>query len=186
MCKIILPYLTDVDWISLQQDKLTSLCNLYNQADYHFYQSSSFIDGTGYMERVYQEIDFVIHSNLDRCHINDVDVFMRTWGFEDYAQYKLSELSGGWKKFLGLALFTNIQYPGKIYFDAFRQLSDRLIGLLLMNMKDTPTKYAYFFEYDTNLFPQNVNYEKVLIDDLEAGIVSFSDKTITPFTETNY
>jgi hypothetical protein len=186
MCNIILPYIDNADWITEQTGQLISVCTAYRPGTYHQYQSFSFVDGTGYVEQVFQEIDFVLSSNRDNCFIGSVDEFMRVWELEDYACYKLSELSGGWRKFLGLALFTNVNCSGKIYFDAFRQLSDRLIALLLKNLMQSPTNQAYFFEYDVTLFPDHVPCEKVSIAQLENGISLLTTHKQPLLQETNY
>jgi hypothetical protein len=186
MCNIILPYIDNADWISEETDKLISICCAYRPDIYRSYQSCSFVEGTGYMEQVFQEIDFVLSSNRGNCFIENLDEFIRVWELEYYEGHKISELSGGWKKFLGLALFTNINCPGKIYFDAFRQLSDHLIALLLKNLGQTATNHAWFFEYDVTLFPNDVPCGKVAITQLENGVVPLSSEKQTLLSETNY
>jgi hypothetical protein len=156
MCNIFIPSLDEANLISEAPEELIRLYAPEEIQDIVFYQSYSFVEGTGYVEKVYQEIDFVLKSNQGKCTIEDVDLFIDKWGFADYQFYKISELSGGWKKFLGLALYTNIKQDHKIYFDAFRQLSDRLIHMLISNLEKTETKTAYFFEYDMHLSPYDM------------------------------
>ena len=184
MCKIIIPNLENINIIGREIDTIKSWCKNQYPAMYHSYECLPFVDGTGYVERVYQEIDFVLSSNFGNTFIKNADHFIEYWKLEKYRDYKLSELSGGWKKYLGLALFTNIIFEGKIYFDAFRQLSDRLILILINNLKETPTEYSYFIEYDVNLFPKNIEVKKT-----NFGILNEQDVLMDKpdfINETNY
>lgn len=120
-----------------------------------FYQTFNFIDGTGYMKTVREEIEFVLGSYRDtRIHKNEIIAFAEKWGLEKYLNFDLSSLSEGWKKFLGLALFTNNEDEGKIYFDSCRQLSNKLISTLEKNINQSNCKTIFFFEYDSNLLLQ--------------------------------
>jgi hypothetical protein len=190
MCKIYLAHINDADWINTESDNLVEKCKkLAPYSSYCEYQSFSFIDGTGYVETVYDEIELILQSNKDHCYIQDVDEFIRQWEINKYSDYKLSELSGGWKKYLSLALFTNLKSEGKIYFDSFRQLSDRLINLLLKNMLTTGVSAVFLFEYDVSLFPTNITKKNLFLKNLESD---FTDKRIKDdkiglaVNETNY
>jgi hypothetical protein len=139
-------------------DNLLSVCQAYQAGEYAVYESVYFIEGTGYVQTVAEEIDLVLSSNPNNVHLQ-FDNFVASWGFEKYLHHNLSELSGGWRKYLGLALFTNLRTENKIYIDACRQLSDRLIGILLENLAATSIPYAFFFEYDSLLVtPSSVSY----------------------------
>ena len=144
--------LRDSHRIRAGQDGLVALCRRFLPADYEVYQSSEFVDGTGYMRTVEDEIDFVLGSHAAAgVATTDFAGFVADWDFEPYLNRDIRHLSGGWKKFLGLALFTAQCADGKVYFDACRQLSDRLIRRLVQNVNAQNTGSAFFFDYDALL-----------------------------------
>src|SRR5690606_38134111 len=159
MSSIYLVHVEHADWLTSHNEELAKACSDLSPGAYKVYNSTSFVDGTGYMQNVFQEIDFVLQSNAGNCTIKDTEFFLNAWGLEKYVSYNIADLSGGWKKFLGLALFTNIQSEAKIYIDSFRQLSDRLIAMLIAGIKNTGVKKVFFFEYDVSLYPRDLQPE---------------------------
>jgi energy-coupling factor transporter ATP-binding protein EcfA2 len=146
-----LALLNDSNLIFSNQEILINASkNIFN-GNYGVYNNFMFTEGTGYMKKVYEEIDFVLQSNAGQTYFLSIEEFSEQWGFNDFLSYDILSLSGGWKKFLGLALFTNIKHKNKIYFDSARQLSDRLINVFNKNLKNTYIENVIFFEYDVNL-----------------------------------
>jgi len=189
MSKLYLPHINDADWINKESDILIQKCENIEPLMYTVYHSFSFIDGTGYVEKVLEEIELVLQSNKGNCYINDPDEFIRRWQINKYLGHNLSQLSGGWKKYLSLALFTNLKSEGKIYFDAFRQLSDRLIDSFLKSVIDTKISAAFLFEYDVSLFPAGCPKNDVFLRNLEADLTfaNLTDqKNDLSVKETNY
>lgn len=147
--------LNDVNSIDRKKDSLISKCKTWANLDFEVYKSFSFVGGTGFTQYVFDEIDLVIQSQASK-HKNYLSFkdFVDKWKFEEYLGHKVEELSGGWKKFLSLALFTNLRSQAKVYFDASRQLSDRLVKLFVGNLDSFDHKVAFFFEYDVSILSQ--------------------------------
>jgi hypothetical protein len=138
------------------KENLIEACKLYisNQDtvdELNVFRSFVFTEGTGYMRKVFEEIDFILQCNCNNTTFSSVQDFAANWKFTEYLNYDISSLSGGWRKFLGLALFTNITSKNKIYFDVCRHLADDLIILFKTNLDKTFTDNVFFFEYDTNI-----------------------------------
>ncbi len=190
MSKIYLPKINDADWINNESDVLIEKCKVVEPVNcYRVYNSFSFIDGTGYVEKAFEEIDLVLQSNKTNCYINETNEFISQWQLGRYSEYNLSELSGGWKKYLSLALFTNLKSDGKIYFDAFRQLSDRLINSFLKCLIDTNVPIVFLFEYDVSLYPVDCDKTDVFLQSLKQDFtcIQFTNqKNDLPVKETNY
>jgi len=143
--------LEDSSKIQFDRKSLVASCEQYRGINYGIYHSTNFINGTGFVRSVFEEIDLVMQSNVGSTYLNQKE-FVESWDFTKYVNYHLSALSGGWRKFLGVALFTNLVSEGKIYFDVSRQLSDRLISLFVKNLRATGLKECFIFDYDTALY----------------------------------
>jgi hypothetical protein len=146
------------------------------------YNSSNFVFSTGFMQLVKDEIDFVIqcHEKQNISTWNKTD-FVNLWQFEKYLDYEIIQLSGGWQKMLGLALFTNQISRTKVYFDSVRHLSDNMINLLINNIKETCVENVFFFEYDTNLL-KNYNFKSLYFDGFPSNIDTLKNSK----SESNY
>ena len=164
-------YLVDidnVDLIDVESDNIITACNNRSGVRSEVFFSSNFIKGTGYMKKVRDEIDFVLKSHeVDSIGSNSFEEFVRLWNFEQYLDYDLDHLSGGWNKFLGLALFLNIKSECKIMFDGCRQLSDVLISRLIDNLESNSNEDYFLVEYDQNLLKKyslkGIRYENGLM-----------------------
>jgi hypothetical protein len=154
--KKFLVLLDNSNLIVSDKENLIEACKLYisNQDtvdELNVFRSFVFTEGTGYMRKVFEEIDFILQCNCNNTTFSSVQDFAANWKFTEYLNYDISSLSGGWRKFLGLALFTNITSKNKIYFDVCRHLADDLIILFKTNLDKTFTDNVFFFEYDTNI-----------------------------------
>ena len=178
--------LNDANKIHSNQDELVKKCQIFSSTEYAVYHSYNFVEGTGFMKTVGEEIELVLqcYDAENKCFLS-FDDFVRYWKLEKYLNYSIGDLSGGWKKFLGLALFTNQISNGKIYFDAARHLSDRLIGLFISNLEKTKTNNVFLFEYDSNLM---IKYGFKLLLDSENGFINTTNLVIEDksILETNY
>lgn len=145
-------YLNNAQTIENEQDSLIKKCHAFKNIDYEVFSSYKFISGTGYMQTVGDEIEFVLQGyerlNILKYSLKD---FIKTWQLNDVIDYDLNHLSDGWKKYLSLALFSNQRSAGKIYFDATRHLSDNLLDNLIENIEKSTKNSIFFFEYDVNM-----------------------------------
>lgn len=164
--------------IEENRNDIISMCEIKSGKELSAYFNYSFSFSTGYMNTVRDEIYFVLQSQQQKNYaiIDDVLFFAKKWGLDFFLDYKISELSGGWRKFLGIALFSNIRSEGRIYFDCVRQLSDRLIGILIDNLSEE-NKIFFFVEYDSELIKLDT------IDKLIFNDPNFKNEFLT---ETNY
>lgn len=145
-------YLNNAGRIKHNQNELIAKVMPIAGSDVSIYESYTFIDGTGYTKTVQDEIDFVFAGHeAKRLNIFTKKEFIKTWGFEYYLDFDINHLSGGWKKYLGIALFSNIIADTKIYFDSTRQLSDKLIQRFIHNLELTDINKVFFFEWDAML-----------------------------------
>lgn len=116
------------------------------------YQSFMYCKGTGYAHTVGQEIDLVIQAESAATGaVLAFDEFVNDWGFKDQLDTPVLELSGGWQKYLGLALFCNRATTIKLLIDAGRQIAPSLLEILFTNLNRGPTKISGFLEYDASL-----------------------------------
>jgi hypothetical protein len=104
------------------------------------------------MRTVKEEIEFVINCQKSRLeNILDVREFVDAWQFTRYLNTDVTSLSGGWRKYLGLSLFTNRKSSGKLYLDGLRHLSDTLISVFFTNLGLCSDNLVIFAEYETRL-----------------------------------
>jgi|GEM_PF-5420352 len=154
--------LDDVTVIQHGREMLIAAVKAFSGADPLIYRSPYFVEGTGYARTVFDEIELVTssQSKLGLAQASPTQL-LDAWQLEKYRDYELSALSGGWRKYLGLALFSNQKSRCKIFFDSFRQLSDRLIGDLVNNLKKTGTEYVFFVEFDAE-YMKGCEFQRIL------------------------
>lgn len=178
--------LNNVNLIYRNEQDLVNKCRAFSNIDFLIYKSFTFAGGTGRTKTVKEEIDFVIQSQ-QKQNINfmNKEEFINAWDLKNFLNRDVVHLSGGWRKFLGIALYTNQISIGKIYFDVSRHLSKRLFDIFLINLKLTTEKVAFFFEYDISIFAQ----EKIefLYDHMDRLSKNKScDQILSDLKETNY
>jgi hypothetical protein len=144
--------LDDVNAIDHQSDSLLAKAAHYFDAEFAVYRPLPFTDHTGFTETVEEEIEFVIGCQQSEggAHCDPSD-FIREWGFSGLLGRRVVELSGGWRKFLGLALFTNRRTAAKFYFDVASHLADERLRLLLDLLNLHREGCVVFCEYDSVL-----------------------------------
>lgn len=178
--------LDDVTVIQHDRGQLIDAIKTFSGTDPLIYRSPYFVEGTGYARTVYDEVEFVTSSQTKLgLAQTETRQLLDRWQLEKYRDYELSQLSGGWRKFLGLALFSNQKSACKIFFDSFRQLSDRLIENLIHNLDGSGTDYVFFVEFDAE-YMKGQGMERLLFTEgrLEPESQSKPDKINA--TESNY
>ena len=141
----------DIDRLDFELDALRFKCERLFACDFDVYRPLPYVEHTGYTETVHDEISFVVGSQgASGNSLLEVDSFIEQWQLGDLLNKRVLELSGGWRKFLGIALFTNKASRHKLYHDVTSHLADARLALLLENLgKGAAT--ALFCEYDPAL-----------------------------------
>jgi hypothetical protein len=142
--------LDDVNAMDQHSDTLIVKANRHFDTEFSVYRPLPFTDHTGFTETVEEEIDFVVGCQQAaggaRC---DTTAFIRQWGFSELLGKRVVELSGGWRKFLGVALFTNRRTEAKFYIDVASHLADERLRLLFDRLNLGDEKCVVFCEYDS-------------------------------------
>ena len=144
--------LTDnVDQIDGDSEGIVARCEKHFGTEFAVYRPLPFVDHTGFTETVEEEIRFVIEAQMsaEGAHL-DADAFIEKWGFSQLLGYRVVQLSGGWRKFLGVALFANRKAEAKCFLDVTSHLADERVRMLLERLEDRNELIA-FCEYDANL-----------------------------------
>lgn len=145
--------LTDnIDQIDTQTDRLVERCNQHFKKDFAVYRPLPFVDHTGFTETVAEEIEFVIGAQeaSDGACLNSHQFILR-WNLAHLLQQRVVHLSGGWRKFLGVALFSNCKADAKCFIDVTSHLADERIRMLLQHLESQMIDRVVFCEYDSHL-----------------------------------
>ncbi len=114
------------------------------------YRPLSFVEHSGFSETVREEIGLVLSNYAgDQPPLRLFDAFVQAWDLNAHLDRRVLDLSGGWRKFLGLALFMNRPLPARLLLDATSHLSDARIRTLLERAAEQSD--AVFCEYDPQL-----------------------------------
>jgi ABC-type proline/glycine betaine transport system ATPase subunit len=168
--------LTDnVDQIDMDPDQLVEKCAQYFGREFAVYRPLPFVDHTGFTETVAEEIEFVIEAQktTEGAYL-DVANFIKAWGLEPWANQRVVHLSGGWRKFLGVALFANCRTPAKCFLDVVSHLADERIKVLLRQLKAQSEDVVVFCEYDSHLVFDLSAQDFSLLLENEEGLHSLS------------
>ena len=128
----------DVDQIDAESEKIVSRCENYFAREFAVYRPLPFVDHTGFTETVEEEIRFVIDAQMsaDGAHL-DAARFIETWQLAHLLKYRVVQLSGGWRKFVGLALFANRRAGAKCFLEVTSHLSDERVRMMLERLRDS-------------------------------------------------
>lgn len=171
--------LQDIGSLERRGEELRLKCSRYFEHEFALYQPLPFCDHTGFADSVADEIGFVIGSQAASGNaILTTEQFVHEFGFQPFLQKRVLELSGGWRKYLGLALFANRRAEGKLVIDAVSQLADeRLVSFLSVCQRMNVGKELVFCEYDLSLLSPLDPHFRFLNDEgdrLEPGVRSDS------------
>ena len=145
--------LTDnVDQIDAQSEKIVDRCGRFFEREFAVYRPLPFVDHTGFTETVEEEIEFVIAAqhSAEGAYL-DPKAFISQWNLAQLAAQRVVHLSGGWRKFLGVALFANRKATAKCFLDVTSHLADERIRMLLEQLKSQANELVVFCEYDSHL-----------------------------------
>lgn len=114
------------------------------------YRPYPFVEHSGFSETVREEIALVLanHENGE-LPLRQFDAFVDDWGLAEHLDRRVLDLSGGWRKYLGLALFLNRRLPARLLLDATSHLSDSRVRTLLCRAAEHGD--VVFGEYDPQL-----------------------------------
>lgn len=114
------------------------------------YRPLSFVEHSGFSETVREEIAMVLANHAaDEPPLRVFDAFVDAWGLAPHLDRRVLDLSGGWRKYLGLALFMNRPAKARLLLDTTSHLSDARIRTLLQRASEAGD--AVFCEYDSQL-----------------------------------
>lgn len=114
------------------------------------YRHFPFVEHSGFSETVREEIGLVLSNHAgDQPPLRQFDAFVQAWDLGAHLDRRVLDLSGGWRKYLGLALFMNRPLPARLLFDATSHLSDSRLRTVLLRAAEQGD--AVFCEYDPQL-----------------------------------
>jgi energy-coupling factor transporter ATP-binding protein EcfA2 len=114
------------------------------------YRPLSFVEHSGFSETVREEIAMVLSNHApDDVPLRRFDAFVEAWDLAPHLDRRVLDLSGGWRKYLGLALFMNRPANARLLLDTTSHLSDARIRTLLQHGAETGE--SVFCEYDPHL-----------------------------------
>ena len=130
--------------------KLRSHVEAHLQQPVSVYRPLSFVEHSGFSETVREEIALVLANHAPgEAPLRPFDEFVNDWGLGPHLDRRVLALSGGWRKYLGLALFMNRPMKARLLLDTTSHLSDARIRTLLQRAAETGD--AVFCEYDPQL-----------------------------------
>jgi hypothetical protein len=114
------------------------------------YRPFSFVEHSGFSETVREEIALVLANHAPgEVPLRAFDAFVNDWDLAPHLDRRVLDLSGGWRKYLGLALFMNRPLKARLLLDTTSHLSDARVRTLLLRAAETGD--AVFCEYDPQL-----------------------------------
>jgi hypothetical protein len=145
--------LTDnIDQLDTQPDTLVTKCSLHFGREFAVYRPLPFVDHTGFTETVEEEIEFVIEAqrSTDGAYLS-AEELVGQWNLSHLVGLRVAHLSGGWRKFLGIALFANRKASAKCFLDVTSHLADERVRVLLEQLESQSNEAVVFCEYDSRL-----------------------------------
>jgi energy-coupling factor transporter ATP-binding protein EcfA2 len=116
----------------------------------HVYRPLPFVEHSGFSETVREEIALVLaNARPSEPPLRTFEAFVDAWELRAHLDRRVLDLSGGWRKYLGVALFLNRPLPARLMLDTTSHLSDarmRTIVSLAAEQGDT-----VLCEYDPQL-----------------------------------
>jgi energy-coupling factor transporter ATP-binding protein EcfA2 len=114
------------------------------------YRPLSFVEHSGFSETVTEEIAMVLANHpAGETPLRAFDAFVDAWHLAPHLDRRVLDLSGGWRKYLGLALFMNRRLNARVLFDTTSHLSDARVRTLLLRAAEFGD--TVLCEYDPQL-----------------------------------
>jgi energy-coupling factor transporter ATP-binding protein EcfA2 len=114
------------------------------------YRPMSFVEHSGFSETVREEIALVLANHApDEVPLRPFEAFVDDWNLAPHLERRVLDLSGGWRKYLGLALFMNRPAKARLLLDTTTHLSDARVRTLLERAAEGGD--VVFCEYDPQL-----------------------------------
>ena len=114
------------------------------------YRPHTFVEHSGFTETVREEIAMVLANHPEgQAPLRPFDAFVEAWELAPHLDRRVLDLSGGWRKYLGLALFLNRPLDTRLLLDATSHLSDARMRTVVLRAAERGD--AIFCEYDPQL-----------------------------------
>jgi ATPase subunit of ABC transporter with duplicated ATPase domains len=141
---------TDPRTIDFGHADLVARVESYLAKPVALYRPLSFVEHSGFSETVREEIALVLANHPPgEPPIRAFDDFVSAWDLSAHLGGRVLALSGGWRKYLGLALFMNRPLKTRLLLDTTSHLSDARIRTVLERAAESGD--AVFCEYDPQL-----------------------------------
>jgi energy-coupling factor transporter ATP-binding protein EcfA2 len=141
---------TDPNAIDFGHAALQSRVATYLRQSVSLYRPLSFVEHSGFSETVREEIAMVLANHAPgETALRQFDDFVKAWALEQHLNQRVLALSGGWRKYLGLALFMNRPLRCRLMLDTTSHLSDARVRTLLHRAADSGD--TVLCEYDPQL-----------------------------------
>lgn len=141
---------TDPNAIDFGHAALQARVEAYLQQSVSVYRPLSFVEHSGFSETVREEIAMVLANHRpEQPPLRQFDEFVEAWGLAPHLDRRVLDLSGGWRKYLGLALFLNRPLKSRLMLDTTSHLSDARLRTLLRRAAEAGD--TVFCEYDPQL-----------------------------------
>jgi hypothetical protein len=141
---------TDPDAIDFRHADLRARVEKHLSMPVALYRPLSFVEHSGFSETVREEIAMVLANHApEDPPLRQFDAFVRDWDLAAHLDHRVLALSGGWRKYLGLALFMNRPLKARLLLDTTSHLSDARIRTMLAHAAEAGA--VMFCEYDPQL-----------------------------------
>lgn len=141
---------TDPNAIDFGHAALRSRVEAYLERPVTVYRPFAFVEHSGFSETVREEIALVLANHpAAEPPLRAFDDFVDAWDMRAHLDRRVLDLSGGWRKHLGLALYMNRPSQARLLLDVTSHLSDARMRTVLTHAGAAGD--AVFGEYDPQL-----------------------------------
>ena len=142
--------ITSPNAIDFEHAALRARAEAWLQQPVAVYRPLPFVEHTGFSGTVREEIAMVlVNHTAEEPPLRTFDAFVGAWELTPHLDRRVLDLSGGWRKYLGLALFMNRPAKARLLLDTTSHLSDARVRTLLERAAESGD--AVFCEYDPQL-----------------------------------
>jgi hypothetical protein len=141
---------TNPDAIDFGHAALQARVEAYLGRPVTMYRPLTFVEHSGFSETVREEIALVLANHAAaEPPLLAFDDFVDAWDVRAHLDRRVLDLSGGWRKYLGLALYMNRPSHARLLLDVTSHLSDARMRTVLTHAGAAGD--AVFAEYDPQL-----------------------------------